>query len=1314
MTLSKTLLALLGIGALTTEVLGAKSPVDIPVSSCANVAYLSDMDGRIWWNKAWRKRAAVLVSNMAKVRTPRTTIDFVFDVGESVDLASVRVVTPYEVEIPCVCEPIASSAASPTALRILFQTDLREMENRPFFVYWDNPAAKPAKVRSSISLDVSANEVYVNNGCLEAVFDNLHRTSGFLRSLKANASPTPNALLSRTTGYAWEGFSFEPEVAKAQKKADSHQNPLDAQIHKADVPADWSKATVTVDNAIRKTITFTNATAAVDFTFYQGEPRVDYAYRLAPGVRNVTIGVAWACGGGVAHDDFFYPGLAGNVLTQRAALDWVSDSERAPMEYYRFPWFGKGWYAISDRKTRDVVGIVFDRESFVGPSYLAGASHCGETARLQFRHVAQAGSSASGSGALVAAVGDHRLVESAYEILRNRPRVFVGAVQPYREIAVGRRDLAHDWCVNYNVGGWRSSKPLPGDDWAENIMTHLRERGANTILLGQLTDYVWTELPVPKELYDRVCAYMAKVDPSWKAPPWDGTRFKGDRLREICAAAHAKGMAVCTWHAGLPGIKGVFFRRPFDPEFWELVYEIQALYPKCGVDSVFCTPGGGEGQPLPDDVVKKFGYEYWKWADPKPYFDSRHEIGSRLKAFCDRSHRENPNARVMVFNSDSNELRRDGCMPYYPEAMDTLFCEFVERSGDITKIKHVAKRLRGYFDNQPGHTIHAHYYSMKLDHVNRIFENELHFICGVNGFSNEAMSYEHTESENSQFQADFYRLAEHTRLGEKVARMAPVKNLAVLRDIRSFEEDIIRRRLLKYGWGYPVSRHDRRVHAFASIPSYNYDIVMNHYFRHDSLKRYPAVYLPDDEVLSDDLVAELLKYVEAGGGAVLEGASGQVLDRIGVSREPGKPTAYGRGKFVWTPEILTDRLIAADASAGEAVKALVASVGGQNPLEISNPELDGVLQSSAGGLFLGVYNKETAPEKGRVSVNLATRQPFGDPDSLYVLDVRTGERFPYTDGFEIAIGPQQCGFYLIGDAAFTALPRVKEADWCGASTMSVSPAGVLPDAPDLSFEPAHCVEFVTPGPRNYAGLPAEIQRSAVAMLERHRFCASEKQMAAKAKTNDLAAWMAEVALGARHYSPVDVAQAIAKSNYVHLQCESEDCDAMFEDCAGELKDLLKRGGGILFSRTPPGPKARKFLAEIGVFDPWPSLKDGYQEPAVWAANVSTNHLFCSFGGEKTLFNKGIGAGQKFTRWDTARQYAPYVDKLDSTAALMVIQENVLGAGKVIFSNNRYCFTSWYENRNHGDALLSFLLGQSVREHAEKVIRRNGGPGTLVR
>jgi len=56
---------------------------------------------------------------------------------------------------------------------------------------------------------------------------------------------------------------------------------------------------------------------------------------------------------------------------------------------------------------------------------------------------------------------------------------------------------------------------------------------------------------------------------------------------------------------------------------------------------------------------------------------------------------------------------------------------------------------------------------------------------------------------------------------------------------------------------------------------------------------------------------------------------------------------------------------------------------------------------------------------------------------------------------------------------------------------------------------------------------------------------------------------------------------------------------------------------------------------------------------------------------------------------------------------------VLGAGKVVFSENMAAFTDWYENREYGDRVISWIIGMPVKEHADKVELQNGGPGEIL-
>ena len=1230
-----------------------KKVIDIPVASVTNRMYLADSESRPWWNSAWRKRAPILVSNVADVRVQKAMIDFVFDVGEKVNPDEVRVVTPWEVVVPCVAE----KADGENRIEVIFETSLRERENRPFFVYWDNPGAKGAPVFSPISLLASDSELRVNNGAVDVTFDNLHRTAGLIRDLRVNASPAPTELMWRTTAYAYEGFSF---LVGGQ-------------------PMGWSKAQVVTDNPLKKVIRFVSPKADLDFTFYAGLSRVDYAYRLKGGNLGGSIALSWAPGGGTGFDDFYYGGLAGKTVTFPASLDEISDSLPSP-RYYGFPWLASDWYALRDRRTGDVVGQVFDRAANNSVWYLGIGPADGEQVRLGFNHRPVKGEAASGRGAIVAGIGDIDLVRHTAALLKNPPKVFVAAVQPWREIPVKVPSLQHDFCVNINVGGWCSSTPLEGTEWITNIVSHVRERGANSVLLGQLIDYKWTDLPVPKSLYDRIAErYKPKFEAKkLKFPEWKEGAFTGEKLKLFCRTAHDLGMVVSTWHTALGGL-GVGGKSAFDPIDNKFNCAIESLYAKCGIDSSFNEFGVGEGNPLPADVVKTHGRNYWEWKDPSLHFKLRREIAAEMKKFYDFAHKANPDTTVMAFHSDNPELMRDMSMPWLVGTLDTYFCEFV--SGfNFSKVKHTAKRQRAFFDNEPGRTIFAHYYHMKTDPSERICQTEMPFICGINGFSQEAMTYENVDPENLQIAADFNRFAQYTRLGAKAAKMAPVKNLAVLRDMDCFVEDILKRRTFKRSW-WQASRHDARVNAFAELYNFNYDVVFNAFFNAKSLARYNVVYIPDDEVFSDELAKELLAYVKNGGGAVLEGATGESCKTLkALDLKDGVVRTLGKGRIVWTKEVPTDKMMNRNQKAMDDVLALLKSVGSRSPYEIAGSKtLDGTLQSSSEGLFLGLHNRNpSAADCGCVTIDTQTLKQLKHSDNLYVLDVKKGIRFPYRDGFEVEIGPHQCGFYLIGDESFTAVPAAKEAAWCGSEIASVGPNGKAPEMlVGETFTPHVAVELVKPG--------ARIDRSEKLLLDVRRFTKDD--------------------IGA-------LVRQLPTADYLHIKVEASDSDALFAEHADALKEFLRRGGGILFDGVLTGPRARRFLADAGVKDPTPNLKTGIGDGSGKMLETLADDCLIKRHPTPGLFNKNLGYDRVFTEWDKATQIAPYVARLAPESAIVVAQDKVLGKGKVIFSQCKSAFTDFYENDGLGNALISYLIGEFAEDYMKKASRAIGGPGRI--
>lgn len=1272
-----------GLGALALcPSAAAKQLLDMPVAAPTNLTYLTDMPDRLWWNADWKKRAPLLVSNVSKVRVGKAIVDVAVDLGEKVRPEELRVVTPWETVVPCSVIPQDGNR-----LEVVFETDFRELENKPFFLYWGNTAAKAETPFSTLTMDVTDSEVRLANGAIDVVLDNLHRTEGLIKSIRTAGSPARNQLLWRTTEFAWEGFVFNAG-GKNQGK--------------------WSKAEVLVDTPLKKSVRFTCATARLDFTLCPNQSRLDWAYSLTNGLRNADVTVSWAAGGGCGADDLYYTGAAGKVLTMRAALDSVTDCIPNPM-YYSFPWLSDGWYAIRDRKTHDVVGMLFDRPAASGFSYLGAGQHSGERFQVNFQNGTDAGKGeiATGSGALVARVGEWQDVKAEHDYLKTPPRVFLGETQDYRPIEKRIPRLDKDFCVNVNVGGWKSSTPLEGKEWATNIMKHIRELGANVILHGQLTDYGWTDLKLTKEQYDEFAAYTEPFYKKWhrEIPPYSPEQYDGKRFRTMTDAAHANGLAVMAWNGTVPGVKG--YGDAFDPEEHKIAMKMQPLHALNGQDCVFNGLSGGEGSDIPKELKKANDNKlYWHWDNPRDFFAARRKHAELMKEFYGYSKKIAPHAPVMNFTSDNGELGRDMQITYQIGTLDTMLNEFVAHC-DFKKHKHTAKRLRAFFDNVDAHTVWHHYYFMNFDYDNRVGDCELPFICGVNGFSQESMTYENFGRDAFEITADFNRLARFTKLGEKAAKMGPVKNLAVLRDMACFEEDICKRRYLNRGW-WQASRHDLRVNAFAEIYNYNYDVVLDPFFTRKSLARYNVVYVPDDEVFSDRLAEELVAFVEAGGGAVVEGATATSCKTMRkLALQDGVVTTLGKGRIVLVEDVLTDRVEKGDAKAIARTKELLASVGSQSPYDIvGSRTLDSVLQGSKDGLLLGVYNRGNHADKGKVV--LSSDQTIKQPDNaLYVLDVKSGVRFPLgTNGFDIAVGPQQCGFYLIGDDAFTAIPKAKEVAWAGPSVNAFKPAGPkVKECDDKDFRPKACVELVSADVRDEIAGPTFIRRSHENGITRRQFVFSD----------------AEAGEGAKNFSVGAFKRALKDKDtaYIHFQTASSEFDSVFAECADALKDFLKAGGGFLFDRQPSlGPNAVKFLGEVGVFSPYKGGKTRQKEwddQIVWNDSVPTNHAFVTTAPPKKNFkNAGGSYALAFPEWDKAKQQALFLVKLAPDHAVTIVQDKVLGAGKVMFSSPSRSFNDWYECKDYGDAVLSWFIGRPADEHAKKTLDYVGGPGTPVR
>lgn len=1272
-------------GAAGTQAGKQLTLLDLPISATNNAMHIASVTERPWWNEKWAKRAPLLVAGQSDVQDDKVVVDAIIDLGEPVRPEEVRLVTPWEEAVPCVAEEVKDEGGQ-GKVRLLFKTSLRPHQNKPFLVYFGNPDAKAEKLPEDVTLETDEYNYRVRNGAIDVVFDRRHVTEGLVRSLRIPNSTCKTVLFDRATGYAKEGFVFRPNAKNG-----------------------WDKGTVVLDSAFAKEVRFDCADATVTFTLYAEQPRIDWKYELKRGDQ-ATIGMNWGIGTGTAWDDFFYCGRSGKILTQRAGLDFVTDSMPVPQGDFQ-DWLGEGWYAFGERRMADIAGLAFDVNAVFRLRY---SSYYGNATEVCLGHRLMRGEKAMGSGAIVATLGNVEDYRKIVKRIEKPVAVSVGAVQARvsKPLRIPRLDA--DWCVDHDVGFFYggdsgTAEPLPKDpDWARTICRRLRSYGSTTVCV---VGYPWWMMPIrDKSIYDRLLAMQKSgAFESWVSkrtcPTWEEMQEpeRGAGIVQFMKAIHEFGMGVHTWCGEVPGWPAQNGVGKFMPELNDLAVDMMCERVKCGQDCAYSNAIEGELLLPPEDLVKKNGSgSYWTWKDPQEAFDAFDRQHALVRAFYKKFKARHPDIPVFLWNSEDGEIMREMLMSEDEGYFDTMVVEMLP-AFSLNHTKHVAKRMRSHFNNRAGHTVWHHYYIMNPKTEERIWQIEWPFLFGVNGYSQETLTYETKDLQMSEVTADFFRFAEYTRLGEKVARMAPVKNVGVYRDPKSFRADVLKKRLKKpYG---ECAQQDGRVRAFSEIRNFNYDVIGPRFFTAKDLAQYRVVYIPEDDVLSESEVKEALAYVRQGGSLVIEGVTVEKLKSGKVEElKDGVITPYGKGKIVWLKEVKTDRLAKRDGKVIAELRKLFDSLGGVEPYTLTGSNvLDGNLQAGPEGVFLGLYNSAQVVQSGVVTLNPLTLRHFASLTSLFALDVKTGERQVVSNGmFKVSVLARNTGYYLIGGDAFTAVPTAKSMKWMGAGTDCFKARSHEVKSVDITgFKPTVAVEFVR---ENAEGKPIAIARSTFAKYDVRAFTA---------KSFDAKACKA----------------ALAEAKFIHfVDAEAKDADLVFSNCAEELRALLRRGGTILLTRTSTGTAAQAFLKDVDVFDPNPYAERGVGDTwATWCgpddhpyltAETKTSGVEPKVKGSPEWWNWRMLCdyfqyGRVFAKWDESKQQRLFRPKNGGEGyAGLVVQKKVLGAGRVIFNENQRCFTDWYESRPYGNNWMAIVTGEKPTEHAGKVTQFNGGEGDV--
>ena len=997
--ISLTLMATLAAVTALAEPEFAQKPV--------NPLFIKAMSAKPWWDAAYKSRAPLLVTEPIGKSRGRTTLDFICDFGSEVNPASIRVVTPWEEEIPCQAIGLEGGR-----IEVLFQTSLREDENKPFFVYFDNPEAKPPDADTDLVMKDKGMNLEITNEKIQALFTADNTRSGKIRSLRIIGSDTPNQLMEMKTGVTWAGF----DLGKIELS---------------------TKPMVKTDGPFKKTIEYTAKELAIEYTVYSFSPRVDFKIKpqTAKTVNTVT---KWAVGGGDAYDTFYYEGLKG-PMRFKAGPDCLSDKNDVYPNENLTKWMREGWAAVSDIKTNETVGECFDRDAMAYFNYYSQTINGGETFSINYNLKKPV------AGALVAVKGDGKEFRNAYIDWKNPPVVSVGSVQPHQNIGHQRSDFTKDFTRDFKFENGREGTQVTAD-FAEHIIRHIRRLGGNAAKFNFYSYF--PSLPLSKQQYDTFVKLHKKYSayPTQFAP-YDKSIAENTYLEALVKAAHAQGVAVRYWDQRWG------WKQPMDdPEYADFLVSVYKTMAKTGVDLIQNGYVGGEWADVPPELGS-----VWDtfWEKPDAWFAAQKPVNDFAKHLYGEIKKEYPNMPVNTLCSADGWLRKETFMDEKAPYLDTVENEFVPGMiPNMPLLKYGIKRMHGIFGND-GRSIQHHFYYYEPNPLYRVSQMEVPMMFGVKSFSHENMSHSQNNPELDEITADFYRLTDYTELDKFVAGSIPHKFMAVFRDSNAFKDDI-RNKRISLAFSQEQGEQDARCKQLTVIKNMPLDVVYNRFFKAAELMKYKLLFIPSDRVFCDSDAKELEEYVQAGGCVISEGntvdnklfaklagvrKTGDVGAAVSVVTEganillkdaKGNPAVYlnhvGKGKVAYSPSILTDDLN--NSREKELfVRKLIVDLVGTGPIvpeEKMVTAFDSSLLVNGDECFLGVYNPSSTK-----ALRTEIKLDFPFPPACFLLNVKTGERAPFNGTVRTDIAPYQTGFYIVGTDKTTALPALKNAPLAG-------------------------------------------------------------------------------------------------------------------------------------------------------------------------------------------------------------------------------------------------------------------------------------------
>ena len=991
-------------------------------SQPARTIFLRSMTTRPWWSSTHQLRIPVLVSEPIGKARRSAVIDFEYDFERPLSPDSIRVITAYGAEVPS--QVIERPG---TGLEIVFLTDLRPYEQKPFLIYANARTPRddpdPPLYDTDLTIDTGRDLYRITNDVLDVEFSKRTTRPGRVDKIRIRGSPSDNQLSVLSTGGAWYGHSIVPGPDKTFYLA----NPKE------------STAELLVDGPLKKTIAYVDAAMTVKYTVYSFSNRIDY--ELIPAGSNVCGSrTAWLTDGGSALDKIYYEGTKG-IRRLAGERNEIFDGNAFYPHYELRKWLKEGWIGIEDADSRTTVGEFFDTRPLRQCDILSQGINGGENITLEVSLAEPV------RGALVAVGGDYLRLRDEYLDWKNPPLINVGPEQPFFEAA----SVAPDYEKGVTRGFKTEIRELRDSNRKDehsgrNLIETVRRYGGNSVKL------------------DRVFRHTFPMDAERLASQSDEFKsqyaLKGNYIREICAAAARSGVAVRFWYDGKTKRTWVE-RAAFEAGAFEQDLRDYLQLAAAGVDFINLQTGGewhNRGVYNAEDLERERQFNAWT------------EV--LVRAIKDKY----PDLPVGILCSGSGRLRRyvdiEGKAPY----LDTLEAEIIHHN--LIDTKYGTRYPLGCFGND-GRSIQHHFYYYKPDPSNRIWDMEIPMMFGIKSFCLESLSNKLNNPELVEITADFYRFIDHTGLEDFVGRARPVEFLGVLRDREAFVDDV-RKENFRF-FSERMSLFEARCKDISGMRNVPVNVIVNRFCTLRNLQRYRVIMVPSNPVMGDELAEVLVQYVKSGGCLITEDQSARsaiiaaaagiewVADReydcrqlVAVGHGPAleemlysttlvkpahaqtifrdekqEPAVFlsecGDGRIIYCPYVLSDNLGQSPQKAG-FIKALIRDHAGRLPVQVSvelENRVDSCLLTDGKEYLLGVYNPSHDPVELDVKLNV----PVGP--QWHCLDVKASRRFECGRQFKVTVPAAGTGFYLIGGDELTGLPETNVAAMVGASASVV-------------------------------------------------------------------------------------------------------------------------------------------------------------------------------------------------------------------------------------------------------------------------------------